>query len=979
MAPLQLAALLRSRRLRRLLWWTLGVFVAFNLVGFLVLPPLAKRLLEDRLGEAFHRPVSIESVRTNPYVWSAEVSGLSVRADGDQELLGFDKLYVDAEAASLLEGGLVVREARLEGPRLRVVRLGRGRYDISDLIEAWSQPSDGPAPHFAVSNIQVSGGRITFVDQPKGRHHTIADLSLRLPFLSSLPYQADVFVEPHFSAKINGAPLVLAGRSKPFAESHESELSLDLDRVELTQYLPYAPLTLPFELRSGSLDTELKLLFRQNRNQPATLKLVGGFHLNDLALKEAGGAPLLTWKRLDVGVREADLLRGHFAIDTVRLAGANGQVRMGRNGTLNWVDIADRLAGGQAQPKTAATSTATWTVDKVLIEDGSFSFQDERRAGLSAQVLDRIDAKFIGLASDPGKRIGVALDGRANGSGTISAGGSLQLQPFAVRLELDMNSLPLLPLQPYFGERLNLALTRGQLSGQGTLELLPGKAGLEGGFKGDLTLGDVQGIDKASRADFLKWKSLFIGDIDARLQPLALSVGEVALSEFYARLIVSSQGKLNLMNIVRPPAEPTAGTERGGASSPPKAAAAVASTSRQAQPVPIRIGKVGLQGGTINFSDYFVKPNYSVNVTRIGGRITGLSSAPNTLADLELRGNYGNAAPVEIRAKLNPLTAKTYLDLKGEIRGVDLIPLSTYAGKYAGYAIEKGKLSLYVTYHLENNQLTADNRVFLDQLAFGDKVDSPAATSLPVKLAIALLKNSRGEIDVNLPISGSIDDPQFSLGGVLARVIGNLFIRTVTSPFSLLSSLFGGGEELSTVEFPAGRAALGTAVLHRLEILAKAMGERPGLKLEITGRADPEADREGLKRVALEQAVKAQKQKDLARKGSDVGSPEGVQVDAKEYSTYLRRAYREAKFPKPRNLIGLHKDLPVEEMEKLMLANLAVGEEELRRLASRRAEVVQAWLAEQGKVPQERLFLMPPRLAAEDKASSSCRVDFSLR
>ena len=349
---------------------------------------------------------------------------------------------------------------------------------------------------------------------------------------------------------------------------------------------------------------------------------------------------------------------------------------------------------------------------------------------------------------------------------------------------------------------------------------------------------------------------------------------------------------------------------------------------------------------------------------------------------MELRGNYANTAPVQILAKLNPLAAKPYLDLQGEVRGIDLEPFSPYSGKYAGYAIEKGKLSVTVNYKLENNQLTADNRIFLDQLTFGDKVDSPEATKLPVNLAVSLLKNGRGEIDINLPISGSLDDPQFSVGGVIVRVIVNLFVKAVTSPFALLGSLFGGGEELSILEFDPGRVAFGATSIKRLEALAKALNDRPALRLEISGRGDPETDREGLRRVAMERAVRAEKQKDLVKKGVDSGSTDSIEVDAKEYPAYLQRAYKAAKFPKPRNLIGFTKDLPVEEMEKLMLTNLPASDDDLELLADQRAEAVQLWLVEQGKVPAERVFIAPSKVGPDkggaDKAKAS-RVDFALK
>lgn len=1068
-------SLFRAPRFRKTAAWAGGLFAAFGLLGFLAAPPLLKSLLTGQLEAALQRKVSIESLALNPYTLSASVAGLSVKTPQGQELFGFDTLHVDLEASSLWHGGPVVRELRLDGPRLQVTRLGEAHYDISDLVDKWSRPSDSPTPPFALGNIQVSGGKLVLLDQPSGARHTLSDLALRLPFISSLPYYAEIYVEPHFSARIDGAPLLLQGRSKPFADSHESELNLDLEGADLLRYLPYLPLRLPVAVQSGKLGTQLRLLFRQTAGQAATLQLAGSVRLQDLALQESGGRPLLAWKRLDVAIAAADLPNRRLAIDSVLIDGLESHARIDPQGGLNWLALAQRLAGPPAAEQGGAKA-ATWSIGKVKIEngtqhwrdeshqqpftavlrdvqievrhlDGAFAkpleldaawtldagpqfrvkrgemrgaridvakkqadlgeialdgaqlrllrdregrlvlpepprqpagkapaasdgepwvlaaerfdlsdgvirYQDQGVAGQSEQIVDGIHARIDGFSTAAGKKAQVKLEGRVNGRGGIKVGGEVQLEPWASSLDLEVSGFPLLPIQPYFGEYLNLTLTRGQLSGKGKLELLAGKEGPGGGFKGELSLSDLHSIDKLGGADFLQWKSLAVGNIDVRLRPFALSLGEVALSDFYARLLVSPDGKLNLMQIVRRPENPA-----------PAAAGEAA---------PIRIGKVTLQGGTINFSDYFVKPNYTVNVTRIGGRITGLSSAAGSVGELELRGSYGNAAPVAVQAKLNPLAAKAYLDLKGEIRGVDLTSLSTYAGKYAGYAIDKGKLSLYVAYRLDNGRLAADNRVFLDQLAFGDKVESPQATSLPVKLAVALLQNGRGEIDVNLPISGSLDDPQFSLGGVLLRVVANLLVKAATSPFALLGSLFGDGEELSRVDFEAGRASLGEATRRKLEALAKAMRERPALKLEIAGGSDAELDREGLKRLAVERAVKAEKLKEQLKRNIEGASLDAVQVAAQEYPVYLQRAYKEAKFPKPRNLLGLQKELPPAEMEKLLLANSPVGEEDLRQLGLRRAEAVQSWLEEEGKVAMERLFLLPAKAGAG-------RVDFSLR
>jgi uncharacterized membrane protein len=252
-----------------------------------------------------------------------------------------------------------------------------------------------------------------------------------------------------------------------------------------------------------------------------------------------------------------------------------------------------------------------------------------------------------------------------------------------------------------------------------------------------------------------------------------------------------------------------------------------------------------------------------------------------------------------------------------------------------------------------------------------------------VRLAVSLLQNRKGEIDINLPISGSLDDPQFSVGGIIVQVILNVFTKAITSPFALIGSLFGGGEELSYVEFDYGYSTISPKMKERLQTIAKVLEDRPAIRIELAGRIDPERDREGLKRALMERRVKAQRLEELVKAGTEAGSLDDVEIPAKDYPKYLDRAYKAEKFPKPRNLIGLVKDLPVEEMEKLMMANMKADDEALRDLADRRAKAAGQWLGREGKVVADRIFFLQPHLTAKDgpqnDKASEARVDFSLK
>jgi hypothetical protein len=266
----------------------------------------------------------------------------------------------------------------------------------------------------------------------------------------------------------------------------------------------------------------------------------------------------------------------------------------------------------------------------------------------------------------------------------------------------------------------------------------------------------------------------------------------------------------------------------------------------ESQRRPVSIGKVMLEDGTIDFADRFVKPNYSAHLTGVAGSVNGLSGQPGTRAEIALKAAL-EGAPVEIVGSINPLAGDLAMDVKASVRGYDMNLLSPYAAKYVGYGIERGKLSLDVRYRIENRQLSADNRVVLNQLVFGQAVESPDAIKAPVLLALRLLQNARGEIDVELPVSGSLDDPQFSVSGLVMRMIGNLIVRVVSAPFAWIGSVLGGSaEELSWIEFEPGASGIGAAAKAKIDALARALNDRPSLTLEIAGRADEKSDAEAL-------------------------------------------------------------------------------------------------------------------------------------
>jgi hypothetical protein len=377
----------------------------------------------------------------------------------------------------------------------------------------------------------------------------------------------------------------------------------------------------------------------------------------------------------------------------------------------------------------------------------------------------------------------------------------------------------------------------------------------------------------------------------------------------------------------------------------------------------VNVGGVRLVNGRIDYSDHFVRPNYSAALTELNGSLGAFSSQSRDMAALQLHGRAEGTATLDITGQVNPLARPLALDIRAKASDLELAPLSPYAGKYAGYAIERGKLSMDVAYKISaDGRLEASNQLILNQLTFGEPIASPTATKLPVKLAIALLKDRNGVINVNLPVSGSLNDPQFSVAGVVGKLILNLLVKAVTSPFSLLSGAMdgGAGPDMSAIEFKPGTAVFTDASAASLDKVAAALADRPALQVTITGSADAQAERADWQRETIESQLRTMAHDEALSAGASASAP--LALTPARRSALLQALYKRTRLPdKPRNLVGMLKDLPDAEMEALLMNNVPVNDEAMRQEALARAIAVRDALIAKG-ISSDRLFLAAPSL-----------------
>ncbi|MDE2389670.1 MAG: DUF748 domain-containing protein, partial [Betaproteobacteria bacterium] len=453
--------------------------------------------------------------------------------------------------------------------------------------------------------------------------------------------------------------------------------------------------------------------------------------------------------------------------------------------------------------------------------------------------------------------------------------------------------------------------------------------------------------------------------------PLQVNIGALYLNDFFARMTILPDGSLNLKQII----------QTGKPAEQVEAVAVMVSKDRSAaeakEETPVHIAKIYLQQGSINFNDRFIKPNYRANLTALTGQIGPLS--PGKSGKIDIRGMVSKTAPLHIHGTIDPFSSQLMMDLMAQVKNIDLPPLSPYSGKYVGYEIEKGKLSADVNYQIENGALSADNKIFIDQFTLGEKVESENAVSLPLDLAITLLKNRRGEINLHLPLKGSLDDPDFNLGDIVFNAFINMISKAITSPFTLLGSVFEGSEELSEISFAPGFADIEAEAAPRLKALADILTDRPPLKLEISGHIDPETDYEGLKQAMLKNKVKAQKIAEDAKKGIASGTLANITLTPKEYSKYLEIAYKKEPFEKPKNAVGLVKSIPDTEMEQLILTHTAITDGDLQALAENRAIAARNWLVENGGISGERIFVVGAHESGDSDKKIGSKAEFSLK
>ena len=1011
---------------------------AYAAAGFWAVPHFARSYAQDFVSTHYARALRIGDIRFNPFTLKLDISDVLLPDADAKPLLSFAHLHIDLQLASLWRLGPSFREILLDKPYVRAVIRHGGELNLADLGKGFPEEPKKPQPEpskplrLYIGRLAVTGGSSTFEDLTRADPFK-ADfnpITFELHDFSTVGERGNAYSLT--AASEDGERFNWSGtlRLTPLSSQGRFEV-IDLRARTIWDYIRDL---VPLELDSGLIGVKGDYDLSTGGGPLAVKVLIHNTTVTDLGVKPKGGPQdYVKLAKIEVDDTRVDVSKHTVDVAKVTLSGGNLDVWMDEQGRLNLLDLAPAPTTPVATPppsepppvhaQSSGGNSAPWVVSAPDIGLEGFKVAAEDREVKPALVLAiaPLNVHVAGFNTRPDDVLDVTVDSGINGTGKLAVKAKVTPKSADVSAHVEASALALPFLQPYLSRYTSMTLLKGALGARLDLLYRGGDGYAE--VKGDTQISGLRTIDDQQKRDFVSWKDLKVSEIQYRSKPESLRIKTVTLEEPFARMVIFPNRTTNIKEVLRPagtvakpvsgddadapedlaaPADAAAAVAPAPAPPPPKAAggrakknsrsaAAQATVAQQSPPTPfpVAIGTVRLVNATLDYTDLWIKPSFSVGIQKLNGTITGLSSDPKSRAKVELNGKVDRYSPAHIGGELNVLSTALYTDVTMGFKDIDLTIVNPYSGHFIGYKIDKGKLSVDVSYKIEQRKLDAKQHFVVDQLELGDRVESPDAIHAPIKIAVALLKDRNGVIDIDLPMQGSIDDPTFRLRPLIWKAFVNLLVKVATAPFALLGHLFGGGEHVNVVEFAPGSAELDKASQDQLAALVKSLKERPQLKLDVPITYSTELDRPQLAASKLHEELAARVAGTRAGKKHPQSAGEEVFADPEKHYKLLLEQYREslgkdAQLPESVQAVqsAKRKEAPpyeqaINDLDAALISHIQVSDDELVTLGKDRAKAIQDALLSGGEVDPSRVFIVdaPPR----PESGSKVKVEMSVK
>jgi len=959
----------------------LTALALYSLLGFLILPGIALRIANQQLANYATTPAHIQRIELNPFSLEVTLWGLVIGEPG-KEQVGFERLYANLQIDSLWTKALHLSDIELDKPKTEILFGKDGKLNLLGLFKLPASeptPADPNAKPFPlrVERIKLAGGYVHFEDaRPSEPIEFLYDkLDFELKNLSTLPDDnADMTL---VAAGPAGGQIDWTGNFSLTPIASEGKLKVTDGQMKV--WWPYVRDALPLALENGvlNLSTDYKL----NLAKETELLLSNvAVSVAPFAINAPDGRPLVKLERLDVSDTTVDLAKQQVVVGKIRSNKLETWAALEADGQLDWQKLfasQPSKAAVKAKAEPAATPAAAdspkpeptppgkpWQVllKDVQLRNYQVHLADRKAQPAVALEVGPLNLDLQNFDSLNGSPFTLKLDTGVGKQGKVTADGQVNLAPVSARLKVQTKDIDLRVAQSYITPFIRLELRSGMLGSDLAVDLKSTDP-LAFSVTGRAQVDQLHTLDTLKTRDFLKWQQLVLEGLNYQHGD-SLSIDKVNLFQPYVRFMINDDRTTNVDDLLIPQ-PPDSGA---------KTAAAKPAAGKD-KPMGIHIGGIAINDGSANFADFSLTPNFATAVQELNGAIGTIDSRQAKPATVDVKGKVDRYAPVTIKGAVNPFDPMASLDIATSFKRVELTTLTPYSGKFAGYRIRKGRLNLDLHYLITKGQLKAENKVVVEQLQLGEKVDSPDATSLPLKLAIALLKDVDGKISIELPVTGDLNNPQFSVMPIVWQTLRNLIVKAAAAPFKMIGGLISGGgsEDLGTVSFAPGSSDLSKDAEASLVKLSGALKERPALRLEIEGTAAQSSDGPLIAEQRLEREYQYNYYKMLQRRGDKVPAQASLlQVPDGEKGPLLEGIYRTRLKTQPP---AEWKDLGKEERTAKMRADVikfwSSSDVLLRQLGQDRASSIKDFLVDKAQMADDRVYFIDANLG---EAESDGRV-----
>ncbi|MFM5376635.1 DUF748 domain-containing protein [Aeromonas dhakensis] len=952
---------LRARLLRYALY-----FCAALLCSLLILlwqaPALTQRHLPAWLAKHYGLHLTLGEIDVGLRHPSLAIGPTTLFDDQQQPLVAFDRLQLTPLIGeSWRQRALILDEALLVKPTVNLVRLAdRGqdvRFNLTEALASLLAPGDAAttdsgAPLLVqINRLAAEQGHITYQDSRKQSSPgwvptlTLSGLDLQLPTFSTAPGRANPFV---LGATLNEqSPLKASGELDIMSGAGKGKISLG--KLALAPFTPLWAPYLDIKLARGEANAELAYQIAEGKQGLGWQLTKGKLTLNDWQLQRRKGGEFARFKQLALTGIALDGNKQALQIDRVTLQAPAVSAVLDANQQLDLATLLipqPPVKTSKAAKPAAPAKPWRWSLKQTRIEQGQLKLTESSSGKPLLRELSALTLALGPLGSQSGQRSPLTLSGALNNQAKLDFDGDLALAPFSLNGEIKQQGLPLSWAQPYLQDLLRINVRDGQLASRTKLALATDAKGalskLE--LSGGLDIDRLNVLDRADNQRLLQIEQLQLSGLHYDGISQQVKIDDILLRKPFARIEINEDRVTNVQQLLLP--QPA--TAKPASSGPAPR---------------VSIAQVRTEQGNLRFADRSLSPEFVVDIASLSGQSRHISNIPGQRSELAFNGKVDRYAPVTIRGGTNLLIEQPVLDVAVTFNNLELTTFTPYSSTYAGYAIDKGQLSMKLNYQLHGNRLEGDNDITIKKLQLGEKVKSEQAKDLPLGLAVALLSDANGVIQMNLKVKGNLDQPDFSLGNIFWDVLGNTLRKAVTSPFSLLASLAGGSEDLDELPFLPGEPDLTPTQQEKLTKLAQALKDRPKLSMNIRGKVNFNEERPILQRQKLERVL-----------AKITGNP--VDLDLLEQDPAMQSALAEAYEARFNEDLGdLADRLKLDEASPALRAQAVlllrdqqlITAKSLRNLAMRRAQNTKEFLVDRQGIAPERLFVLDSLVKEADK------------